>query len=141
MIDKKLESNIKKTKEFMEIWAKFHGIFKNTISENHVDSLIEEEFLSTKTLVSSRYEDLMDSLGMKPLKRFISSPSIYDVLSIKGLSIMSDEKINEVKNNWDESDKFLKSLLSRLERKKRRIEGFNKFYLSLKRRIAGKERK
>ena len=64
-----------------------------------------------------------------------------DKILYRLIDLMSDEKINEVKNNWDESDKFLKSLLSRLERKKRRIEGFNKFYLSLKRRIAGKERK
>ena len=132
MIDRKLEANIKKTKEFMEIWDKFSRIFKATISGNHVSADEEKEFLSTKALVNSRYEDLMDLLGVKPLKRFIISPSIYNVLSLEKISIMSDEKLNAVDKDWDESSKFLTALFKRLESKKRRIEGFNRFFFVVK---------
>ena len=139
MIDRKLEANIKKTKEFIEIWDKFNRIFKNTISENHVSIDEEKEFLSTKALVNSRYEDLMDSLGVKPLKRFIMSPSIYSVLSLEKISIMSDEKLGMVDKDWKESSKFLTALFKRLESKKRRIEGFNRFFFMAKKGIRRKK--
>ncbi len=138
MIDRKLEANIKKTKEFIEIWDEFNRIFKATISENHVSIDEEKEFLSTKTLVNSRYEDLMDSLGVKPLKRFIMSPSIYNVLSLEKISIMSDEKFDTVDKDWEESSKFLTALFERLKTKKRRIEGFNRFFFVTKKAIRRK---
>ena len=138
MIDRKLEANIKKTKEFIEIWNEFNRIFKNTISENHVSIDEEKEFLSSKTLVNSRYEDLMDLLGVKPLKRFIMSPSIYNVLSLEKISIMSDEKFDTVDKDWEESSKFLTALLERLKIKKRRIEGFNRFFFVTKKAIRRK---
>jgi len=139
MIDRKLEANIKKTKEFMEIWDKFNHIFKATISGDHVSINEEEEFLSSKALVNSRYEDLMDSLGVKPLKRFIMSPSIYSVLSLEKISIMSDEKLGMVDKDWKESSKFLTALFKRLESKKRRIEGFNRFFFMAKKGIRRKK--
>ena len=138
MIDRKLEANIKKTKEFIEIWDEFNRIFKNTISGNHVSIDEEKEFLSNKALVNSRYEDLMDSLGVKPLKRFIMSPSIYNVLSLEKISIMSDEKFDTVDKDWGESSKFLTALFERLKTKKRRIEGFNKFFFVTKKAIRRK---
>jgi hypothetical protein len=136
MIDRKLEENIKKTKEFIEIWNKFNHIF-NKLSGN-VSVNEEEEFLSTKALVNSRYEDLMDSLGVKPLKRFLMSPSVYSVLSLEKISIMSDEKLNTVGRDWEESARFLTALFKRLENKKRRIEGFNKFFFVAKKGIRRK---
>jgi len=136
MVDKKLEENIKKTKEFIEIWNKFHSIFKNVITEDHITEGKEMEFLSIKELVSSRYEDLMDSLEVKPLRRFILSPFIYNVLSIDKLSTVSDEKLKVMDKDWVESDKFLSSLFGRLKRKKKRIEGFNKFLFVLKKNMS-----
>ena len=135
MVDKKLENNIKKTKEFIEIWSKFRNIFDKTLSENILNHEREKEFLSTKPLVDSRFDDLMDSLGAKPLRRFTTGAPLYSVLSVDKLSAMSDEKTKELEKNWDESKKFLKALISRLEKKKRKIEGFNRFFLSLKRRF------
>ncbi|MBL7155657.1 MAG: hypothetical protein ISS90_00765 [Candidatus Omnitrophica bacterium] len=135
MIDKTLETNIKKTKEFLEIWNKFHQIFENTISENHVDEEKVKEFTSVRDLVNSRYEDLMDSLGVKPLKRFIMSPAMCSLLSLERISIMSDEKSKSVTRDWKESCEFLNSLKARLEKKKKRIEGFNRFFFEFKKNI------
>lgn len=126
MIDKRLESNIKKTKDFIEIWDKFHNIFKKKDEEN---------FLATKILVNLRYDDLMDSLGEKPIKRFIKNESLYNILLLGNLSIMSDERLKAVDKDWKESSKFLNTLLDRLEKKKRRIEGFNRFAFTLKKGI------
>ncbi len=135
MKDRKLEENIKRTRDFIDIWHKFRDIFENTVSEGHIDKEREKEFLSTRLLVSSRYEDLMDSLGVKPLERFIMSPHVYNVLSLERLSVMSDEKRKAIDQDWEESSDFLRSLCERLERKKRRIEGFNKFFFVAKKKI------
>lgn len=137
MVDKKLETNIKKTKNFIEIWDKFHNIFKNAISENHISEDIEKELSSVRDLASLRYEDLMDSLGGKPLKRFIKSPAIYNVLSFEGISIMSDERLATIGREWAESFNFLHALLERLERKKRRIGGFNGFVFVIRKLVRG----
>ncbi|MGB2705275.1 MAG: hypothetical protein WBC74_00210 [Candidatus Omnitrophota bacterium] len=123
MIDRKLEGNIKKTKEFVEIWGNFRKIFKNNDEKN---------FLATRTLVNSRYDDLMDSIGEKPIKRFIKNEPLYNILSLENLSIMSDERLKKLDKDWNESSGYLSSLLERLERKKRRIEGFNRFFFLLK---------
>ena len=123
MIDRKLEGNIKKTKEFVEIWSNFRRIFKNNDEKN---------FLATRTLVNSRYDDLMDSIGEKPIKRFIKNEPLYNILSLGNLSIMSDERLKKLDKDWDESSGYLSSLLERLKRKKRRIEGFNRFFFLLK---------
>lgn len=136
MIDKKLETNIKKTKEFVELWRKFRGIFANTISGSRLGDDEEKEFISTRNLVNSRYEDLMDSLGIKPLGRFLKSPSVYDVLSVERLSTMSDDRLEKVDEDWKKSSKYLAMLLERLMRKKRRLEGFNKFFFLTKKGIS-----
>ena len=135
MIDKKLESNIKKTKEFIEIWKRFYQTFSNTISHSHVDENKEKEFLSTRDVVNSRYEDLMDSLEVKPLKRHIMTPFVYNIFSIDKISIMSDEKLKEVNKEWEKSGEFLHSLLRRLEKKKDKIKSFNRFAFQIKKKI------
>jgi len=123
MIDRELEANIKKTKEFIEIWNNFHRIFKGNDEKN---------FLATKTLVNSRYDDLMDSIGEKPIKRFIKNEPLYNILSLENLSIMSDERLKKLDIDWNESSRYISLLFERLKRKKRRIEGFNRFFFLLK---------
>jgi hypothetical protein len=141
MIDKKLEANIKKTKDFIEIWRKFYDIFKNATSKNHLGRDKERELLSVRELVNSRYEDLMDSLGVKALKRFIISPSVYNVLSFEKISITSDKRLHALDRDWEESFKFLNGILGRLERKKQRIGEFNKFAFVVKKGMAKARRK
>ncbi|MCQ9206828.1 MAG: hypothetical protein NG740_02975 [Omnitrophica bacterium] len=138
MIDRKLECDIKKTKEFIELWDKFHQIFKRTTSENHMSESKEKEILSTKNLVGLRYEDLMDTLGVRPLARFVMSPSVHNILSLEKISIVSDKKLNALDRDWREALSFLKALLERLERKKRRIGNFNRFAFTLKKGVRRK---
>jgi len=132
MIDKKLEKNIKKAKEFNEIWGKFRRLFQSALSENYINEKKEKEFFLIKSLVNSRYDDLMDSLGVKPLRRFTMSPFVYNVLSLEKLSIMSDAKLKGIDADWEESRRFLEALLRRLEKKKKRIKEFNRFAFVVK---------
>ena len=135
MIDKKLEQNIKNTKEFIELWTKFHQIFEKNVSMSHLDKREEEEFVFVRELLNSRFEDLMDSLGIKPLKRLIMCPPIGNILALAKLSSMSDDVLKAFDRDWEEASKFLGSLLGRLERKKDRIEDFNKFAFIVKRKV------
>jgi len=135
MKDKKLEDNIKKAEDFIEIWDKFHHIFKNALSEAHVTEEKDDEFIATKDLVNSRYEDLMDSLEVKPLKRFLISPTVYNILALDRISTMSDERLKIVAEDWSGAFEFLYSLLNRLRKKKKRIEGFNKFFFIMKKKF------
>ncbi|MFH1380812.1 MAG: hypothetical protein ABIH57_01385 [Candidatus Omnitrophota bacterium] len=135
MIDLKLEANIKNTKEFIELWTKFHQIFEKTISEPLVNNEKEAEFASVRKLLNSRFEDLMDSLDIKPLKRFVMCTAICNILALEELSNMSDEKMKNFNTDWDESSKFLYGILDRLNRKKNRIGDFNKFAFVIKRKI------
>lgn len=135
MIDKSLEDSIKKTRHFIEIWNKFHDIFKKMISQNHVDGGKEKEFLSARELAGSRYEDLMDSLSVKPIRRFVIGRAVFNVLSFDSVFAMSDEKLELFDKNWAESFVFLKELLDRLERKKRRIGNVNRFAFTVKKKI------
>ena len=122
MIDKKLEDNIKNAKRFLEFWSKFHELY----------SLKEENFLSTRTLVNSRFQDLMDSVGMKHSQRLIKGFPIYEILSIENLSGMSDEKLRRIEECWTDSYYFLTSVLNRFQKKKKRIERFNKLVFTIK---------
>lgn len=141
MVDRKLEANIKKTENFLEIWDKFHRIFENTLSGNSINKGEEKNFFSTKTLINARYDDLMDSLGVKPIKRFIKSEAIYNILSIRNLSVMSDRRSSLVCKDWQNSFEFLNSLLERLKRKKRRIKGFSRFSFLVKRGLSFSKRR
>ena len=127
MIDKKLEANIKKGKEFVEIWNNFRRMFENSEGEN---------FTATKKLINTRFDDLMDSLGEGPLKRFIKNESLCNILSLGNITIMSDEKRKAVDNDWENSSEFLSRLFDRLERKKRRIEDMSPIGFGIKKGIA-----
>jgi len=122
MIDKKLENNIKDTERFLEFWSKFHQLYGSK----------EENFLSTRTLVNSRFQDLMDSVGMKHSQRLTKGFPIYEILSIENFSGMSDEKLKRIEECWTDSYYFLTSVLNQFQKKKKRIERFNKLVFTIK---------
>ena len=116
MIDKKLEDNIKKMERFLEFWSKFHQLYSSK----------QDNFLSTRTLVNSRFQDLMDSVGMKHSQRLTKGFPVYEILSIENFSGMSDEKLKRIEECWTDSYHFLTSVLNQFKKKKKRIERFNK---------------
>ena len=109
-------SKYKNTKTFLEFWSKFHELYRSD----------EEGFLSTRMLVNSRFQDLMDFVGIKHSQRLTEGFPIYQILSIENLSGISDERFKKIEDYWTDSYLFLSSLLSRFQRKKKRIEKFNK---------------
>lgn len=126
MIDKKLEENIKNTKRFLEFWSKFQELYRIVISGSPSLKDKEEGFTSTRTLVNTRFQELMDSLGVSHGERLKRAIPIYEILSIENLYNMSDEKLKKIEDHWTDSYIFLSSILDRFQKKKKRIEDYSK---------------
>jgi len=135
MVDKKLEENIKKTQTFLEFWTKFDELYREAVSERTVSGPKTEIFISTRSLVNSRFEDFMDALGIGRTDRMIKCGFVYEILSLEDLDTMSDERLNKIRECWTDSYIYLYSVLNRLKKKKQRIEKFNRFFFITKRLI------
>ncbi|NQT22783.1 MAG: hypothetical protein HQ579_05000 [Candidatus Omnitrophica bacterium] len=132
MIDKKLEDNIKNTKRFLEFWSKFHEMHTELITGSAVLPKRQEDFRSTRTLVNSRFQDLMEFVGINQAERVTKAIPLYEILSIENTSDISDEKIARIEDYWTDSYIYLSFILGRLQKKKKRIERFNKFFFMAK---------
>ena len=118
MVDPGLEEKIKKTKEFMELWMKFRQLYSKALRKETI--LPEEEiaFLETKSLLARKYQALMDRLDTEPSMDDKTFDVISQVLSLQGVSSLSDVQIQEVENGWHRSFIFLNKLLGSLENRK-----------------------
>ena len=132
MIDKKLENNIKKTKTFLEFWSKFHELYRDAVGDSSSLPDKEENFIATRSLVNSRFQDLMDFIGVKHSQRFAKALPLYEILSLENLRGVSDEKFETIDDYWTDSYIFLSSILDRFQKKKRRIEKYNKTIFTVK---------
>jgi len=134
MTVKAIDKNIKKTRDFLESWKRFHDIFESALSRSAINRKKEEEFLLTKDLISARYEELMDGIGVRPSRRVLESGSIYGVLSLGELSSISDESLSNIKEQWKHSFELLEGILGRLERNKKRMESFGRLSIAMRRK-------
>ena len=100
MIDKELEEKIKKTKEFMELWIKFHNLYKEALKDKVVDPEEEKAFLETKSLIARKYQALTDLLKITPSTEDKTIDVISQVLSLQSISTLSDVQLEEIDNGW-----------------------------------------
>ena len=47
MVDRKTESSIKASKSFIELWVKFHSMYKEAIAKDNISRDDEEKLLET----------------------------------------------------------------------------------------------
>ncbi len=135
MVDKTLEQNITKTQTFLELWTKFHELYRDAVSDDRGMGPKGEIFISTRGLVNSKFDDLIDSLKKTPRCGITQRFLFYEILSLKDLSTMSDERLDKIKDCWMDSYIFLYGTLDRFKKKKQRIEKFNKFFFIMKRLV------
>ena len=116
MIDRDVEDRIKKTKEFMELWMKFHTLYKEALKKETIDPQEEETFLETKSLIARKYQALIEFLKVSPaLEQDRAIDVISQVLSLQGVSALSDDQIQEIENGWHQSYIALNKILGGLE--------------------------
>lgn len=132
MIDKDVEEKIKKTKEFMELWMKFHHLYKEASSKESIDPQEEATFLETKSLIARKYQALIDLLGMsQSLEQDRTFEVISQVLSLQGVSALSDVQIQEIENGWHQSYMALNKILGSLENRKDALSKVNSFAVAI----------
>ncbi len=140
MIDKKVETDIKDLKSFLELWMKFHSIYNDTISKGTITKDDESKFLETKGLIFNKYDELKKSLEYRYMPHARLTDPVNDILSLDGVLFMSEKHLRKLNEDWRDSYVFLNNILERLKSRKRKIEEFNPIAVFFKRFLKGENR-
>ena len=125
MVNKKIETDIKALKSFLEFWGRFHSIYGGIISKATITSDDENKFLETKGMMKSKYDELNKALDFKYMPHMRLTDPVNDILDLEGIHFMSENSLKKLEDDWRDSYIFLNSILERFENKKRRLEQFN----------------
>jgi hypothetical protein len=115
MVDKELELKIKRVKEFTQLWVKFHDMYKNSINRESISPEEEAGFLETKSLIARKYQALQSLLGAESSHEDKTFDVVSRVLSLKGVSAISDMGLNKIESDWHNSYIQLNKILGELE--------------------------
>jgi len=132
MIDRRIESDIKAVKSFLEFWGKFHSLYDDMISKERISKEDEEVFLRTKSNIRDKYEALKSGLEFKYMPKTRITDPVSDVLALEGVHFISEKNLKRMEDDWRDSYVFLNNILERFENKKRRLDRFNPFGVFLK---------
>jgi hypothetical protein len=132
MIDRRIESDIKAVKGFLEFWGKFHSLYDDIISKERISREDEEVFLNTKTNIREKYEALKSGLEFKYMPKTRITDPVGDVLALEGVHFISEKNLKRMEDDWRDSYVFLNNILERFENKKRRLDRFNPLGVFLK---------
>jgi hypothetical protein len=121
MIDKNLESKIKRVKEFTQLWIKFHDMYKNAVNRETITPEEEKAFLETKSLIARKYQALKEYLGVSSSYDDRTFDVISQLLSLKGVATTSDLSLHKIENDWHNSYIVLNKLLGELEAKEENL--------------------
>lgn len=141
MIDRDLEKKIKDTKEFIELWRKFHNLYKSAQEKASISPEEEESFLETKSLIARRYQALTDSLRLSLAPEDRTFDVISQVLSLKGVSSTSDLQMKSIEGDWHKSYITLNKILGGLENKKEALAEINPLGVAIRKVLSGDTRK
>ncbi len=129
MIDRDLEHKIKKVKEFMELWVKFHDMYKDALSHETITPDEEKNFLETKSLIARKYQALIEHLGIDRPYDDKTFDVISQLLSLKSVAAISDLSLNKIEYDWHNSYVLLNKLLGELEAGQESLRKVSKFGL------------
>ena len=116
----------------MELWMKFHNLYQEASRKETIDPQEEDTFLETKSLIARKYQALVDLLGMgQSLEQDRTFDVVSQVLSLQGVSALSDVQIQEIENGWHQSYIALNKILGSLENRKESLAKINPLSLIL----------
>jgi hypothetical protein len=133
MIDKKIEADIKEVTAFLELWGKFHSIYRLTIAKERISNDDEAKFLETKDILAKRYEEMRSSLDLKYSPYGRLTDPIEEILALKGIRLISEKNLKKLEADWSDAYVFLNSILERLKNNRRRFDQFNPVGVFIKR--------
>jgi len=129
MVDKDLEHKIKKVKEFMELWVKFHDLYKDALSHETITPEEEKNFLETKSLIARKYQALIEYIGIDRPYDDRTFDVISQLLSLKSVAAISDLSLNKIEYDWHNSYVLLNKLLGELEARQESLRKVSKLGL------------
>jgi hypothetical protein len=115
MVNRELEIKIKKLKEFMQLWIKFHDMYKDALSRETIAPDEENTFLETKSLIARKYQALRDQLEIGASYEDKTFDVVSQLLSLKSVAAISDLSLNKIENDWHNSYILLNKILGELE--------------------------
>lgn len=133
MVDRELQRRIKRLKEFMQLWVKFHDMYKDAISRETITPKEEDAFLQTKSLIARKYQALKDYLGIASSYEDKTFDVISQLLSLKSVAAISDLSLRKIENDWHNSYILLNKLLGELEGKQDSLRKISRLGLIIKR--------
>ena len=115
MAEQKPKDALNKTKEFMQLWMKFHQLYEQSMDKTAIDPEEEKAFLETKSIIARKFQTLSDSMPIDRLTIDRTYDILNQILSLKSISTMSEHTLKKIENDWHQSYISLNRLLGHLE--------------------------
>ena len=125
MMNKKIESDIRTLKDFLEFWGRFHSIYSDIIGKDIISAEDETKFLGTKVMIRTKYDELNKALDFRYSPHGRLTDPASDILSMKTIRFVSEDNLKKIENNWKDSYVFLNNIMEQLKTKRKISEGFN----------------
>ena len=132
MKNKEIENKIKHLKEFMQLWMKFHDMYKDAISRETISPEDEKNFLETESLIARKYQALKSLFGMEPSYEDRTYDVISQILSLKSVAAISDLSLDKIESDWHDSYLMLNKLLGELEGQQESLSKISRLGLIVK---------
>jgi len=107
-----------KIKEFMELWLKFHKMYKDAMGKSSISQEDEKSFLDTQSIVARKFQALADSLSIDRSTIDRTYGVVTQILSLGSISTLSEHALQKIDNDWHEAYISLNRLLGHLEAQK-----------------------
>ena len=99
----------------MQLWVKFHDMYKSALNRDTITPEEENAFLETKSLIARKYQALKDYLEISASYDDKTFDVISQLLSLKSVAAISDLSLHKIENDWHSSYIVLNKLLGELE--------------------------
>jgi len=138
MIDRKIESDIKSLKDFLEVWGRLHYLYDDLTGKGIITKEDERTFLETKEMVKNKYEILRSSLEFRYVPHSRMTDPVSDILAFENARFVSEKNLKKLNDDWRDSYVFLNNILERLKVRKRKLGEFNPIGVFIKRSLERK---
>ena len=119
MVDKKLEKQIARLKEFDQAWSKFFEIYQSLVKSGNLSKEDETVFLGERDVIKRKYKERCELLDISNMTEY--ADPISGILNVQNLFSASDSQNIKLEDDWEGSFLFLKNLLKAFESKYARV--------------------
>ncbi len=116
----------------MQLWIKFHDMYKSAVNCETITPEEESAFLETESLIARKYQILKDCLDTDSSYSDRTFDVISQILSLKSVAAISDLSLHKIENDWHGSYIILNKLLGELEGRQESLKKVSRIGLILR---------